>query len=199
MNAENQLTNNDFIKSIINIPSIKDIKLSEGCSGGDNFSSKVYRILIKSSDGDHSLIAKCISYEGERAFLGTMDIHGKEIFFYKEVLPQMQVVLGDNLFLAPKYFYSKGEPEKIIIIEDLLVKGYQIADRVTGLNFDEAKIVLEKLAGFHAASAVAALKSPEIKEKYSSHMFHNLAKHPVVFKWIVFVILPLWVVKCGRW
>lgn len=48
--------------------------------------------------------------------------------------------------------------ENVIILEDLLLKGYRLVEEKTGLNLPHAKVVLGKLAKFHAMSAVLYTK-----------------------------------------
>uniref|UniRef100_T1GJS7 CHK kinase-like domain-containing protein n=1 Tax=Megaselia scalaris TaxID=36166 RepID=T1GJS7_MEGSC len=150
--------------------------------GGENFSSKVYRAVVNYKKGNcketASLIVKCISYEAERAFLQTMDIYGTEVNIYKEIVPKLETILNEKL--APKFYISLENPIRTIVFEDLVEKGFEIGDRLKGLNFEQAKFVLEKLARFHAASAILAKKEPHILEKFKTHMFHNLKDHPLI-------------------
>lgn len=53
--------------------------------------------------------------------------------------------------------------ENVIILEDLILKGYRLIEDKTGLDLPHAKVVLGKLAKFHAMSAVL----------YTKVKFHN--------------------------
>lgn len=48
--------------------------------------------------------------------------------------------------------------ENVIILEDLILKGYRLIEDKTGLDLPHAKVVLGKLAKFHAMSAVLHTK-----------------------------------------
>lgn len=172
-----------FFRRILEADSVKSLYLSNGCSGGDNFSSKVYRSVVNYKKDNRkettSFIVKCISYGGERAFLQTMDIYGAEVCFYKEMVPKMELILKEKI--APSFYFSSEEPIRTIVFQDLVEKGYEIADRLKGLNFQQSKLVIKKLANFHASSAVVVQMHPELIERYKTHMFHNLVDHiPVV-------------------
>lgn len=49
---------------------------------------------------------------------------------------------------------TSDEPVEIIVMDDLGVDAYKMANRFKGLDMDHAKLTLVKLAKFHAASAV---------------------------------------------
>lgn len=49
---------------------------------------------------------------------------------------------------------ADSEPEQRIILEDLSLDGFRTADRLQGLDMKHVELILEKLAQFHAASAV---------------------------------------------
>jgi hypothetical protein len=46
------------------------------------------------------------------------------------------------------------EPYEIIVLDDLSGFGYVLKDRKVGIDLEHAKLVLSKLAKFHAASAI---------------------------------------------
>lgn len=169
MDGADHLTK-EFFRRILKADSVKSVYLSNGCSGGDNFSSRVYRAVVNFKKDTlketTSFIVKCISYEGERAFLQTMDIYGTETCFYKEIVPKMELVLKEKI--APTFYFSTEEPIRTIVFEDLVEKGYEIADRLKGLNFEQSKLVIKKLANFHASSAIVAQMHPELIDRYKN-------------------------------
>lgn len=75
--------------------------------------------------------------------------------------------------------------EKAIVQEDLSVRGYGLKDCKKGLNLKECKMVLEKVAKYHATTAVLHNKNPEmfqyhkqsnITEKFNPlHLFYQNA------------------------
>lgn len=191
----------DFFRRILEADSVKSLYLSDGCSGGDNFSSKVYRAVVNykknSCKETTSFIVKCISYEGERAFLATMDIYGAEVRFYKEMLPKMELILKEKI--APQFYFNSEDPIRTIVIEDLAEKGYEIADRLKGLNFEQSKLVIRKLASFHASSAIVAQMYPELVEKFKTHMFHNLGEHKIVVEEMFLKNVDYLIELVGNW
>lgn len=55
----------------------------------------------------------------------------------------------------------------MIVFEDLRPLGYVMADRQSGLDEAHCKLVLNKLAKFHAASVALYEKDPKSMEKYT--------------------------------
>lgn len=49
-------------------------------------------------------------------------------------------------------YFCARDPREIYVLEDLNDVDYRSVNRYVGLDFEETKVVLEKLAIFHAAS-----------------------------------------------
>lgn len=56
-------------------------------------------------------------------------------------------------FLSSRCTRAECDPRELIIMEDISVDGYKTADRTAGLDMEHVKLVLDKLAKYHAASA----------------------------------------------
>lgn len=87
--------------------------------------------------------------------LSQFDVYNKEIEFYSEVAPKFNQKLKElnegELFATPIGVCRK---RNILILEDLSAKGYRMLAKKDGFNFIEAKIILRKVAIFHAICAV---------------------------------------------
>lgn len=59
-----------------------------------------------------------------------------------------------------------------MVFEDLTLRGYCTESPISGLNFDQCRIALEKLAFFHAATAVLLEKNAETFDAYSKGTFN---------------------------
>lgn len=58
-----------------------------------------------------------------------------------------------------------------MVFEDLTLRGYCTESPISGLNFEQCRIALEKLAFFHAATAVLLEKNAEAFQAYSKGTF----------------------------
>lgn len=86
----------------------------------------------------------------------TSDAFEKETLMYKEVLPGLKEQLlkaAIKLDFGPALIHSITAPTEVLFLEDLSEMGYCTESPSLGLNFDQSKFALEKLAFFHAASA----------------------------------------------
>jgi len=63
--------------------------------------------------------------------------------------------------------------KELYILEDLGALGYESFDRRQGLNLEEAKICVRKLAQFHGASKVLYEKKPELIQRLSPSHYAN--------------------------
>lgn len=87
--------------------------------------------------------------------LAQMHVYDKELEMYEQILPRLTTMLRkhdivEDIFARTiNVSYSK----KAIVFEDLSLKGYRMADRSGGLDETHAKMLLRKLAIYHAACA----------------------------------------------
>lgn len=74
--------------------------------------------------------------------------------------------------------YSLGKSPRHFVFEDLTLTGYTKADRKLGLTYDESKLMLQKLAKFHAATAVLHTLDPD---SMNDHHFPNIGPNQTYF------------------
>lgn len=165
---------------------INDVKMTMGSGLGDNYTSFIYRAFINYSDshGDSkslSIIIKSIPTDGDRAFLEEIDVYAKEIDIYLKVLPLMHGILEESR-VAPRCYFAVESPIRTIVFEDLREKGFYLAERQLGLNEDHCKVVLNKMAKFHASSMVALRKMPSIRERFKDGFFNKDAFESDIFQ-----------------
>lgn len=60
-----------------------------------------------------------------------------------------------------------------LVLEDLNRFNYKLANRKHRLDFERAKIVMEKLAKFHATTTVMHSKQPELMKLHVDSPFHS--------------------------
>lgn len=144
---------------------ITNVAIKPATSNGENYASVMSRINVEfqqekfnSKPQELTFIMK-YSYESDPFVANIMsgyDIYNTEMKMYEKILPQLADILqeiGDNEQLFAKTLkvdYDKSA----IIFEDLSVKNYVLADRLKGMDDLHARLVLKKLAKFHAAAAV---------------------------------------------
>nr|CAD7399519.1 unnamed protein product [Timema cristinae] len=58
-------------------------------------------------------------------------------------------------------------PEETLVLEDLSVSGFKVAERQKGLDLEHSMLAIQRLAMFHAASIVLAKKDPSSMAPYS--------------------------------
>lgn len=100
--------------------------------------------------------------------LDEMDAYDKELEMYETILPRLTKLLRANnmhedIFAATIYVSCS---KKAIVFEDLSVKGYRMAERNNGMDMTHSRMVLRKLAIFHAANAVLQEQEPQIFENF---------------------------------
>lgn len=132
---------------------------------GENYTSIMVRVVIDIELKDGSV--KQVSYilktaldasNHGAAFVNSMNLFPKEKHMYANYIPkfeQLYKAAGVEVKLGPKCIYTEQTPEKItLVMEDLKREKFGNIDRLKGFDMEHMKVVLNKLAEFHAASAV---------------------------------------------
>lgn len=136
---------------------------------GDNYASVMHRVLVHYTIGDKreqiSLILKVIP----GGMAGEILVHNKlfprEIQVYTKILPKMIELLesvNDFTKLSPTCYHTSETPDWMLLLEDLHLDHYTLFDHGRLLNLEHALLVINKLAKFHACSAVIYEKHPEL-------------------------------------
>jgi len=144
---------------------VVSFEVSEGCKDGDGVAGELCSIGVKTVSGkDIHLIYKSLNLEDPMQTNFAKE-HGSfrvESTFYKVVAPLLEKLLQSRNYstdlaqilpIPTHYsseFYGKERNDDYICLEDLRPSGYKMVDKFAGLNFEEASIVLKKIAEFHA-------------------------------------------------
>ncbi|MEM9621556.1 MAG: phosphotransferase [Pseudomonadota bacterium] len=118
----------------------------EQFGAGAGIIGMVTRLHLECSDGPRTVIAKFPSpAEENRAVAATYDMYGREIFFYQQIAPTI------NLRVPECYHadYNAADQAFVILMEDL--QGWRIGDQVAGCTTEEAAAVISAIARLHAA------------------------------------------------
>ncbi|KAH8359448.1 hypothetical protein KR093_006786 [Drosophila rubida] len=142
---------------------IQTFRVQKATEAGDNYSSIMLSVDIKyiTVSGGKSSIAFMLKVppagENSKTILDMMATFKKEIAMYYDVIPQLEQLYqqaGEPVIFGPKSYTFQNKPKADhILLENLRPAGYKNADRLKGLNENETKHVLAKLAKLHAASA----------------------------------------------
>ncbi|KAH8254383.1 hypothetical protein KR032_009775 [Drosophila birchii] len=152
---------------------------------GANFCSVIHRVALKfrrSPEADlesgHYIIKDLMPAAAE---LGS-----SEKQMYEQVLPAMVKVLqkaSSNLVdhkLSADCLLAKVTPGKeIFILEDLVALDYVGLDRFRGLDLEDAKLCLRKIAQFHGASMVLRQEQPSLVEQLPPSAYVNGINDPI--------------------
>lgn len=125
---------------------------------GDNYLSSIYRVsVVTKEEGILSRIVKTIIEKPEsREVISALKVFPKEMLVYEEFLPhferQFYQQTREKVSFSPQCYYTANEPLPLIVLNDLKAQGYELRDRRIGLSVREVRMVLEKVAKFHACS-----------------------------------------------
>lgn len=162
---------------------IKLMKTKPASGKGDSYGGIMLRSYISycvkdsTSVFDTSLVLKTqIWNELTKNTLKVYDIHNKEMTIYEMILPkirQLLLTIGETGDIFPTAVHVDREND-VIIFEDLLLKNYQMKNRLQGLDKQHSLMALSKLAKIHAASAVLYEMDNKIYSSLKSGMFTRL-------------------------
>lgn len=166
MAKENDWINKELFEEIFakDYDSDKILEVIYNATGGkgENYASQMYKAQINyESNGvvktKHVMVKSMSTDETVSQMLGAMNVFPKEKEIYKNVIPRLEELLkniGEDIQFGPKCLSVGSSPLDYIIMEDLSVDNYRCEDRRTGLDLKHCEILMEKLAKFHASSAV---------------------------------------------
>lgn len=156
--------NKDFFqKALTNKYKSSDIKISDfsivSISGnGENYCSNMFKIELKFElSGKHIIENVVIKTEPSNEMVTMMEFFPKEMEMYERIIPAFEKLfkeVGEIVQFAPNCIATGSEPIEYLLMEDLTKQNFRCEDRLTGLDMIHMEAILEKLAKFHAASAV---------------------------------------------
>ncbi|XP_055923412.1 uncharacterized protein LOC129953900 [Eupeodes corollae] len=166
-------------------PSLEVVSLSScpAVGKGQNFGSIMTRVFVQyKTNGDleprtKSYIVKS-SFEGDdfaNEVMKPYNIYTREMDIYREIIPKLNALLeeiGDMDKMFPETI-AVDYDLSTIIFEDLSERQYIMCDKTKGLDMDQTKLCLKKLAKMHATSAVLNEREPGIFNGYDRGMFNR--------------------------
>lgn len=138
------------------------VLLSPAAEKNENYSSTLFRAKIKieiiETKSYHSfdIIIKVLLSTSEE--IKKFSVFLRERLVYDKVLRNFEKIWleksGECILFGPQSFKFETDPYEIIVLEDLKADNYVMMNRKTGLDLAQSKILLAKLAKFHATSVI---------------------------------------------
>ncbi|XP_058448688.1 uncharacterized protein LOC131428660 [Malaya genurostris] len=169
---------------------------------GENYTSLLYRVDVAAECEDGTsknlkLIAKAMITEPA---LKAFSVFTKEQCAYEQLLPSLERLWSDEgtaVRFGPRCWKSVEGDVDIIVLDDLCAEGYKVANRQKGADMNHARILLAKLAKFHAAGAVDYRKNGPIHELYNKGMVQPESKP--LFDQYLKVVGPVFLASMETW
>lgn len=152
-----------------------EIKCSAGSKKGDNNLGMIYRInVMRKNEIKLKLILKTSPQNlARREQYLIHEIFGREIQFYKEVLPifesffdEKEIEIENNF--AKCFKALKEHPFEGIFFEDLSDKGFTLHDRHKDITKNHVMLVLKALANLHGTFLCLKNQKSDFAEKFKN-------------------------------
>lgn len=140
---------------------ILDVVLTPATKKNENFAAAIYYAKIKveqNTDVDifiNVVIKVMFQYMEE---LKEFSHFSRERFVYKNILKSFADIwhekTGEEISFGPECFKHQTVPYDLMVLEDLKELNYEKVNIKVGLNLEQTKAVLSKLAKYHATSVV---------------------------------------------
>jgi hypothetical protein len=141
---------------------VRLVLISPATGKNENYLSVVYRAKVNVevlASKERQFVDVII-----KAMLSTLpeikqwSVFPREIFIYNDVISSFERIWKEKanevVVFGPKCLKVAEEPYEVVVLDDLKAEGFQMLNRKVGCNVQQAKLVLSKLAKFHAASAI---------------------------------------------
>ncbi|XP_054732512.1 uncharacterized protein LOC129240618 [Anastrepha obliqua] len=150
--------------TVANYKSIKCFETKPALAPGENYVTIILRVHIDIELVDGT--PKSLSYilklpqevEAYKDMMRKHNIFEIEYRMYHEVVPEFEQLYrqsGIELNFSAKCYHIEAPSEfGVILLQDMRPLGYKNANRLEGLDLEHTQAVLERLAQWHAASAV---------------------------------------------
>lgn len=161
-----------------------DLKIDPVSTGGAHYTSKLYRVRLTEQERVLHLFAK-VAAIGEKMRSQAPRIYETEHFaytrlanIYEELQDEHQVPDEYKLFFPKLYGSHPKEHEETIVLEDLMMAGYESYDRFKAITWPYSKRAVEELAKMHALSfSYAKCRPDDFKQVVGRLKFEYKLEH----------------------
>ncbi|KPJ09465.1 hypothetical protein RR48_08916 [Papilio machaon] len=160
------------IENVARINSLNDFTyhVEFACGKGENFIANVFRVEITDTEDCErkiSVIIKTLVNTTRQELF--RELHKREVKAYEEVISKFQILQSkldviDRIVLPGCILSDMKRGNEVLILEDLVSKGYEYDSKVNklqNLEYEQVCLVLKSLAKFHALSVVYELNDKE--------------------------------------
>ncbi|KAJ8716956.1 hypothetical protein PYW08_005355 [Mythimna loreyi] len=170
-----------------------EINIDEISSGGANYTSKLYTVVIKAQNKEDLHLFAKVAATGE-AFRRDIPINAfkTEDFAYVKLAKTYATLEEENgvpeehrLHFAKFYGSDPTEYQEILVIENLMANGYGPHDRFNTVDWEYASATVADLAKMHALSFAFSKHYPEEFEKALEELhfdFNNFGGLDIMLK-----------------
>lgn len=144
-----------------------DVKIEPVTNTGANYTSNLYNVTLTKKEDVVHLFAK-VAAVGEKFRSTAPKLYETEQFVYTKLLKiyeqleeKYDVPQEHRLTFAKFYGYNPNEYEETIILENLVMNGYEAFDRFKTFDWQYAKSAVTNLARFHGLSLAYGKYYPE--------------------------------------
>ncbi|XP_043277853.1 uncharacterized protein [Venturia canescens] len=177
--------NPDFIQNILkrslNDETIKvrSITSEAAVPPGENFMSNVFRVIVeltrgppgrKVTENKYFVFKVALKQDGLPDHPDVAQNEFKaEIEMMRSTLVEMHEILNEKDHrLSPGVLYTQLGNPSFLILEDMLAAGFHVVNRQIGLDLNHSRLVMRKLAKFHASSVALYEKDPDFIKFYQT-------------------------------
>uniref|UniRef100_A0A6P7F1X3 Uncharacterized protein LOC114325692 n=1 Tax=Diabrotica virgifera virgifera TaxID=50390 RepID=A0A6P7F1X3_DIAVI len=157
---------------------IVEAKTGDLTAPGENYLSDMIKIdlilkdTVTNKTEDLNVVAKLVT---DNHVMGpTSDLTKAEVYFYKVVVPAIKSFHKKYSLPYPSFYpdyiggrinltgeVDKADKDAVLVLENLVTKGYKNLDRHVGFDLDTSKMILKDLATFHGVPLAMRLLEPE--------------------------------------
>ncbi|XP_069701089.1 uncharacterized protein [Periplaneta americana] len=145
---------------------------------GDGYTSNLFRVEVElKEDKRQSVIVKRLAQSGDdNKFMWESTMFDRETLMYRETLPKLEAILerafpGETHPIGPQHIYSSSG---VLVMDDLAASGFEMKNRIEGLDLEHSLLVVRALAKFHAASIILHQEDPEALKMYDRSLFSEV-------------------------
>ncbi|KAH8307817.1 hypothetical protein KR059_000322 [Drosophila kikkawai] len=153
---------------------------------GENYTSIMIRVVVDVllKDGSEKkvsyILKTMLEADSGADVVAGMGLFPKEKKMYEVHIPQFVKLYkeaGLDVELAPRCLHVESTAELItLVFEDLSRQNFKNADRLKGFDMAHMRRVLQKLAEFHAASALVREINGPFDQMYSMSMYNEQSR-----------------------
>uniref|UniRef100_A0A6P7G681 Uncharacterized protein LOC114334189 n=1 Tax=Diabrotica virgifera virgifera TaxID=50390 RepID=A0A6P7G681_DIAVI len=173
-----------LLRSKLGTKKIKDTKLTNLMSKGENFGSEMIKLDVTTLDENgkeetlHGVAKTLPQHEMMRQAFKVQVTYTNEMAFYDLIIPTLQAFqkelgIKNVIDCFPECYATRKnlnasdiiDDNAVIVLENLQTAGFQNIDRHIGFDLETTKLVLRDLASLHAVPLALRLRKPEVFEK----------------------------------